>query len=210
MEAADSICYLVMDLEDGFNKDWYDFEFIIKFLKDVKVLESIIKYADSKPSDVNKMVTFRRELISYLVNLASSNFIKNYESIMKGEYEKELIDEDEFKVAKTLQIFTNQHIFTKKEVRFLELTGDSVISGLLDYYIKFLFHSNKQYKERAIGLISRSIIKAANLENGFPPDSHFDDLPSYYKLRIIVDFISGMTDQYALNHYQKLSGQKIT
>ena len=37
----------------------------------------------------------------------------------------------------------------------------------------------------------------------------FDDLSDYYKFRVILDFISGMTDQFALNHYQKLSGQKI-
>jgi dGTPase len=209
MEAADSICYLVMDLEDGFNKEWYDFEFIKHFLLDIKALDSIIKFADSKISDVNKMVTLRRELISYLVDLASSNFITKYDLIINGKYNKELIDDDESMVAQTLQEFTNNYIFTKKEIRFLELTGDSVISGLLDYYTKFLFHDNVHYRNRAIGLISRSIIKAANLENGLAADSHFDNLPTYYKLRVIVDFISGMTDQYALNHYQKLSGQKI-
>ena len=85
---------------------------------------------------------------------------------------------------------------------------------------------NKDYKKRTIGLISNSVIKAALLENDLklPDSSHdyykffeeFDDkkpndlkLNDYYKLRVIVDFISGMTDQYALNHFQKLSGQKI-
>ena len=37
----------------------------------------------------------------------------------------------------------------------------------------------------------------------------FEDLNIYYKLRVIIDFISGMTDQFALNHFQKISGQKI-
>lgn len=75
-------------------------------------------------------------------------------------------------------------------------------------------------------MISNSVIKAAVLEKQFkvpsspndyykffakydeqnPSKEIFDD---YHKLRIIVDFISGMTDQYALDHYQKLSGQKI-
>ncbi len=209
MEAADSICYLVMDIEDGFNKDWYDFDFIKEYLIEIEALSSIIKHADSKTSSVNKMVTLRRELISYLVSLATSNFVNNYESITQGNYNKELIDDDKHLVSKTLQSFTNDYIFTRKEIRFLELTGDSVISGLLDYYTEFLFHDNKQYRERAIGLISRSIIKAANLENNLAENSHFDNLPAYYKLRVIVDFISGMTDQYALNHFQKLSGQKI-
>ena len=37
----------------------------------------------------------------------------------------------------------------------------------------------------------------------------FDDLEDYFKFRVILDFISGMTDQYALDHFQKISGQKI-
>jgi dGTPase len=40
-------------------------------------------------------------------------------------------------------------------------------------------------------------------------EPQFEDLSNYYKFRVILDFISGMTDQFALNHYQKLSGQKI-
>ncbi|WP_373309640.1 hypothetical protein [Capnocytophaga cynodegmi] len=40
--------------------------------------------------------------------------------------------------------------------------------------------------------------------------NNVDELDDYYKLKIIVDFISGMTDQYALDHYQKINGQKIS
>ncbi len=84
------------------------------------------------------------------------------------------------------------------------------MSGLLKHYIDFLFHKDKDYKNRAETLISDSIKRIAFIENK-PDDktAKIDDLDNYYKLRIIVDFISGMTDQHALNHYQKISGQKI-
>ncbi len=49
----------------------------------------------------------------------------------------------------------------------------------------------------------------ALIENGYEENDTIQKLDDYYKLRIIVDFVSGMTDQFALNHYQKLSGQKI-
>ena len=58
-------------------------------------------------------------------------------------------------------------------------------------------------------MISKSIIKAALIENEMPLDESISKFNNYIKFRIIVDFISGMTDQYALNFYQKLNGQKI-
>lgn len=79
----------------------------------------------------------------------------------------------------------------------------------MNYYVDFIFHHPEDYKKRAVGLISNSIVRAALLENGKKENDSFDELTDYYKFRAIVDFISGMTDQFALNHYQKLSGQKI-
>jgi dGTPase len=209
MEAADSICYLVMDIEDGFNKDWYDYEKIKGILSPLNGVDHIFQKAEKKVYEVTKMVTLRIGLISYLVKLAVSNFVNNYEDICCGKYEHELINDDSNNVAKTLFEICASKIFPQKSIQTLELTGDSVITGLLDYYIKFIFHSEKDYRKRAIGLISRSLIKASLLENNFGKEVKFEDLNDYYKLRVIVDFITGMTDQYALNHFQKLSGQKI-
>ena len=209
MEAADSICYLVMDIEDGFNKGWYDFEKIKSILGKLNGIGNILESADKKINRVSKIVNLRIGLIKYLVDLTISNFIKYYESICNGTYNQELINDDENKVANTLLGICVSEIFPQKDIQFLELTGDSVISGLLDYYIEFLFHENEDYRKRAIGLISSSIIRASILENKLGYNGKFEDLSNYYKLRVIADFITGMTDQYALNHFQKLSGQKI-
>lgn len=206
MEAADSICYLVMDIEDGYNKGWYSFEDLKrKFIGNRKIFETL-QSQNHYENEVSQIVNFRIALISYLVKLATTNFIKNLELIIKGEYNKELIEEDEKFVAKDLQKFTIAEIFPKKEICSLELTGHSVLTGLLDYYIGFAFHRNKEYQKRSSKLISKSLIRIACLECKV---KKFEDLTDYFKLRVIVDFISGMTDQYALNHYQKLSGQKI-
>lgn len=209
MEAADSICYRVMDLEDGFNKGWYNYSFVKSHFSDIKHLKPIFKRLKKKKSETSKIVSFRISLISYLVELAINNFVKNYDSIFKGEYHKELIHDDENCVEEKLAEFCNNYIFPKKEIQSLELTGDTVLKGLLKIYTDYIFHENKKYSSKAVSLISSSIIKAAKLENGLDLNSKFNDFSDYYKLRIIVDFISGMTDQYALTHYQKLSGQKI-
>ncbi|GMN08914.1 deoxyguanosinetriphosphate triphosphohydrolase [Croceitalea sp. MTPC9] len=210
MEAADSICYLVMDIEDGFNKGWYNFDFIkskfghIDLVK--KKLEDLSKI-ESDAKGLSRMVKLRIFLISELVKLAVKNYVENLEEICDGSYNKELIKDDESGLTDALSSFTVKHIFKKREIQQLELTGHSVLTGLLDYYIDCLFKKSKDYKRRALGMISGSIIQAALFENN---TDEFDNLSDYAKLRIIVDFISGMTDQFALIHFQKLSGQKIS
>lgn len=210
MEAADSICYLVMDIEDGFNKGWYSFEFVKKKLEHIDLLREKLEELSKIDEDgkgITRMVKLRIFLISELVKLAIRNYVKNLDKICQGSYNHELIKDDESDLAETLSDFCFKNIFLKREIQQLELTGHSVISGLLDYYIDCIFVRNKHYKRRALGMISSSIIKASLLENKV---DDFDDLNDYFKLRIIVDFVSGMTDQFALNHFQKLSGQKIS
>lgn len=207
MEAADSICYLIMDIEDGFNKGWFKYSFIKDKLYGIEPLKGLFDFIDSKfKSEISKIVNLRLGLIKYFVVLSVNNFINNYDRIMNGVYSEELIKDDKYNVAKELGKFCVSNIFSNKEITSLELTGHSVIKGLLDYFIDFTFSANDDYKKRAIGMISKSTIKASLLETG---NQNFDDLSDYYKLRIIVDYISGMTDQYALNQFQKISGQKI-
>jgi dGTPase len=293
MEAADSIAYLCMDMEDGFNKGLFDIPYIkgVFIKNNASVATDIVKICDDKYSNTNtQIVNIRIKLIQYFVNLAFSNFEKNLPEIEVGKYNTELIRQDEHKVYKILSKICNKKIFTSREINYLESTGHSVFTGLLDFYISFIFNENTKYVKRAKSLISTSIINVAIEENLLPlsekklklkietinaeigrfkenmteieelnkelgnlkdeeaqfeklklsyqilfnkqltgllttlekdefkqcrsaiykiiePD--FEDLDNYFKFRVIIDFISGMTDQYALNHYQKISGQKI-
>lgn len=213
MEAADSICYLVMDIEDGCNKGWFNYDYLKKSFYSIKGLKKKFDELDAKKirygRNTTKLVNLRIHLISRLVALAVENFTKNIKAICNGTYKHELIYDDKTGLAKALKNFCSSEIFPKREIQSLELTGHSVLSGLLDYYIKFLFHEDKHYRKRAKGLISASIIRVALIENKLKESDSIDKLNDYYKLRIIVDFITGMTDQFALDHYQKLSGQKI-
>jgi dGTPase len=211
MEAADSICYLTMDIEDGFNKGWFNFNDISEQLANVKndkLQEKIgeLKELSGPGAETTKMVNLRIFLISELVKIAVQNYIDNIDDICEGKYQDELIKQDSTNLTKTLADFCFDHIFQEREIEQLELTGHSVLVGLLNYYIDFIFSGNKHYVRRAKGMISDSVIRIALMET---KASKFEELSDYYKLRIIVDFISGMTDQFALNHFQKLSGQKI-
>ncbi len=213
MEAADSICYLTMDIEDGFNKGWYNYEQLKEKLSKISGLEKIFKKIDKEKIEcgveVTRMVRLRISLISELVSLAVKNFIDNLDNIYSGKYNKELIFDDERKLAESLKTFCFKYVFSKREIVSLELTGHSVLTGLLNYYVSFVFHKDEKYRNRAQGLMASSIVRVAMMENGLKENGKLEELNHYYRLRVIVDFISGMTDQFAVDHYQKLSGQKI-
>lgn len=274
MEAADSIAYYIMDIEDGFNTNLLDMDDIAKVFKidrEPSIEESSIRkklrriYANDELTDERKIVNFRICLMTYLVDLAFDKFETNLDAIENGKYNTELIKDDDDEIAIILEKLCADKIFSSREINSLETTGYSVFTGLLDYYIKFLFHKNKKFRRRAISLISKSIIDCAieeslhnicvkrkekeksnqsrvrelesisnkiseykKLEGGDSNgkvdfdtinelkkeiysnlDPKFDDLDNYYKFRIILDFISGMTDNFALNHYNNISGQSI-
>lgn len=79
------------------------------------------------------MVDFRIKVIKYFVELATKNYLTHLEEIDKGEYSKELIEDDDWQLSKALQSFAQRYIFTRDEIQKVELTGVAVISGLLDF-----------------------------------------------------------------------------
>lgn len=248
VEAADSICYLSMDMEDAYNKKWFNLTtlynewqaFSSSAIGEAAELFSTLKNGDVGGSSGRKgFIKFRVNIIKYLVALAVRNYLANFEDILNGNYNKELVFDDEAQVAAFLQKFCVKHIYRQKEIQSVELTGWSVINGLLDIYIKLLLGEETAYIRHGEAMISLSVLRANKMDYlvhkgsiewspeercyvTLPSRARVEDvdalcdalpineLPNYYRLRIIVDFISSMTDKFAVNHYQKLSGQRIS
>lgn len=219
MEAADTICYRTMDIEDGFNKEYYSVEEFIGFLlhfnnpiihdkvaifKKDKLDEIDAKNINSKTT---KMVKLRIFLIQELVDLACNNFFKYYDEIMNGTYFDELIKDSEYPIEKALGDFESTKIFSNREILSLEVAGESILTGLLNHFVPDLVLDSKSKRsKRLYGLFSKSLIISILIDSD---KKKLDDLDVYYKLRLIVDYISGMTDNFALTTYQKLNGIKI-
>ncbi len=207
MEAADTICYRVMDVEDGFNKDWYTYSGIKNYLKGVPELDKLFEYLDAiegEGDEITRMVKLRIGVIANLVESALKKFLDNLDKISNGDYHTELLEDN--LLSKKLKAICDEMIFPKREILQLEVTGHSVISGLLDHYIDFLFNKDKHYKKRAKGMISGGLVRSMKIDTLI---DDFENFTPYTNLQIIVDFISGMTDQFALDQYQRISGQKI-
>ena len=235
VEAADTICYGTMDVEDGLYQNWYGIVDLLNQLSaiiskekgtDVDIRNIIdFNYSDEDIDKIDQRMlrlALREHLITYLVDLAIRNFINNIEDIDKGVYNKELVYDDPNKVAKALKDFTKRAILSNKNVLKFEITGNSVITGLLDLLIKYFFHEDKSYRSRLNGIISDSRMAVAmkeGLSNKYPEeelltqvetgDFNVGELSQYERYRMIVDFVSSMTDKYSVELYQILSGNSL-
>lgn len=242
VEAADSICYSVMDIEDGFYQKWYSIttitDFITDFIKEKtssKFIHNMIKekiadkikdhnaewQAGSEVLDRQLMMDLRVGLIDYFVRLAGKNFIDHLQEIDEGSYSNELIDDGKDGVFAALQKFSQKYIFPRKEILQVEMTGHSVISGLLKNYIFFATHHDDKYRKKLNSLLSSSNIYTAIHEKKHSKEKYwygtnqertefdFADYDMYTTLGTIVDQVAGMTDKYAVSLFQKLSGQRL-
>lgn len=227
MEAADTIAYRIMDVEDGFNKKIYKtdviFEYVLKNIPPTDELYSSLNVLrnDTFINERVKMVRLRIKLIDYLVKTAFDIFIKNYVDIMNGQYQKELLEDDKWEVEFKLGSICKEYIYNSDEVNLMEVTGNSVIVGLLNFYIEALIIKSNCLEKKAFNMISKSFIYTSILD--YNPSlqkqksidiykfnfKDFENLDNYFKLRVIVDFISGMTDLYALKHYQLINGLRL-
>lgn len=200
VEAADSICYLTMDLEDGFKKGLYTLRMLKETIGDD--FPEIVTYLAEEIPESAKITKIRNGLIGKLVTLAYKNFESHIDEIEAGEFNRELIFSAS-PLAAQLQQFCIEKIFSINDIYHLELVGHSVLTWLLDFYINNLFFRGKDYQKRTLALMSESIIRTALDET---ESASFDELNDYYKLRVIVDYIAGMTDRFALKTYREMSG----
>lgn len=238
MEAADSICYYVMDIEDANQKQWVSLVDLREEIANNENISDDVKQKLTNNTNLTKgenllekkeWVSYRTTLLTHLMEVATKNFVNNLQEIENGTYNKELI-EDNDGVYKVLSQISKTKILPKREITSLELTGEAVISGILDAYIKLFFHTSKTFRDRGKSLISRSIFMTVLHEHRekFKDDEDFsvkylnkDNIDELYRnfdvadftveerFRLIRDFVACMTDKFALEHFQKLSGQKI-
>lgn len=238
LEAADDIIYICDDIEDGTKKGYIDWEKEYNDLKKVILKESgeskkyveLFLKIDNKKTDselgdsevkLSKVRNFRNYTQGYLLERAVEEFIKSYDKIMEGTYEyNELLHEESLLIDKLKEI-TAENCFACHEVLALELVGDKVIKTLLDIFVETLVFSSakdllksKTYAGKIYKLISPNFTYIALNENddksSFESNyERLDALSVYDRLHLAVDFISGMTDSYAVNLYKELMGIKL-
>ncbi len=201
VEAADDICYQLMDIEDAhklhlITKD-KAFELMLNFFDEEKKQRRINNM--NLLGDVNEQIAYlRASVIGLLVNQCSEEFIKCEESILSGKHKGSLIDNipqlsrDAYKKCSE---FAYQKIYFSKDVLDIELAGYRIIGFLLDVFTEAILKPDHVYSKLLLQRIPEQ----------YKPQK--DDL--YTKMQSILDFVSGMTDVYALDLYRKITGMGL-
>lgn len=202
VEAADDICYQIMDIEDahklGILSTSYVKELYQNFFDRQKNSKEINKINQTllEVTDTNEQISFLRALvIGKLVNDCSIAFLNNYEAIMNGEKIKpliELVDNTSLSAMKVVRDISIEQVYNHKAVIEIELSGYRIIGSLLDNYCKAIMNPNSAYNAKILRLL--------------PKQFRCTDGTNYEKLMAILDYVSGMTDLYALDQYRVLQG----
>ena len=204
MEAADDICYLVLDMEDAHKRgiigtDAIERCFLSFFNPDIPKDKEVFKHKDEVYHDVTdtneRMAFLRATLINKLVNCASDIFVKHYEAIMEGHFEKSLIShlpEFEKQALEVCRDASVKHIYRHPSVVKIELTGFNVVGTLMEDFTDAVLNPDTPYNKKLLSLI--------------PEQFKVTTDEVYPKLQSIIDFVSNMTDLYAVRLYKDLRG----
>ncbi|WP_281203181.1 deoxyguanosinetriphosphate triphosphohydrolase [Cytobacillus kochii] len=227
LEAADDIAYLTADIEDAVKKkviNWDSVYIGIKhkfeemYPKEFMKLEELRKRALSNEVPNKNLINvqnFKVYIQGILISAVVNSFKDNYDSIMEGTFEGDLLSNS---TARTLSVelgnLAFEHVFADKEVLTLELVGDRVITDLLNLFVNAVVNvddltETKTKHEKLVHLISENFRHIQRISKKGEPTVEFKDLSLYNRLQLVTDFISGMTDGYAVNLHQELLGVKL-
>ncbi len=189
VEAADDICYTIIDFEDGINLGLVSEDFALEYL--IKLVK------DTIDSNKYQTLTTKEDRISYLRALAIGNlindavkvFIENEEAILKGDFPYALTDRSKYKAQiDDIIKLSVKNIYQSREVIEKELSGYQIINNLLD---KFITAYNNNYEGRATNY-DKLLLKI------LPEKHHLAKESLYERLLHICHFISLLTDGKAV------------
>jgi dGTPase len=201
VEAADDICYQIMDIEDAHRLKLLTFEetfsLLMGFFSDER-RESIIRHLDIV-SDPNERVAYLRSCaIGTLVYECSETFCQHEQEILRGTFNASLIDlisDIPAAAYKECSRIAYSRIYCSPDVVDIEVAGHQIISVLLDKMLDAVIHPEKSYSKLLLDRI--------------PAQYETRSEEIYTRILAILDYISGMTDVYALDLYRKIYGMSL-
>ncbi|HEY5125282.1 MAG TPA: dNTP triphosphohydrolase [Ignavibacteria bacterium] len=208
MEAADDICNVFLDFEDsvklGIIKETDYEDPLINIVTPGFKLGLYNKSLFNKIKDKNERYSFlRAKAMDTLVNNISDIFLEKEEKILNNEFDKPLISKIEpvfFKSLKEIDKVKRSVIFKNRNVLEIETAGYEILGGLLNYFIDIALVSKYINQGKQPTLYGEKLI------NLIPPTFYDPKDNNFQKVIKIVDYVTGMTDVFALDLYRKLKG----
>ena len=218
MEAADDIAFSAADIEDGVKLGIVTIDDIREIFEKnlaenkntiIKEIDKLKEYY-SKDKQVFQSIIIQKIRIAtqrIMIEEVINTFKNNYEEIMTGDLQNELIDISDAKDIRKSYKELQSLVFNEKSILKKEIAGWEAIYGLLKIFVKASKSGNfkkdgNNYEARLYNIIAASHRKVYEDIEKYPNEE-------YKKIQLIVDFISGMTDTYAINLYQELKGIKL-
>lgn len=193
VEAADDICYTIIDFEDGINlglvSEDYALEYLIKLVKD-----SIDTSKYNALTTKEDRISYLRALaIGSLINDAVNVFVENEELILQGKFPFALTDKSKYKAQMNDIIkLSVKNIYQSREVIEKEINGYQIINNLLD---KFITAYNNKFEGNETNF-DKLLLKI------LPEKHHLEKETLYERLLHICHFVSMLTDGNALKYNQ--------
>ncbi|WP_438712813.1 dGTP triphosphohydrolase [Aquimarina muelleri] len=200
VEAADDICYTIIDFEDGINLGWIEEEYALEYL--IKLVKNSIntsKY-NNLVTTADRLSYLRSLAINTLIQEAASVFIENEEQILSGTFDIALIDKSKYQaqINDIIKISIDK-IYQSKEVTEKEIAGYEILATLLDRYCVATDNFNQDISSNYDKLILRA--------EGGNFDYKNEDV--YTRLIGICNYVASLTDGNALMKFQKIRGLQI-
>lgn len=201
VEAADDICYQLMDIEDAYK---------LKILTTEETKELLMGFFEEDRrkhiqntfrivSDENEQIAYlRSSVIGLLIRECTRVFLEHEAEILSGNFEGTLIKQIQERPAIAYQHCSDisfRKIYRSRDVLDIELAGFKIISTLLDLMIEAVTSPEKAYSELLINRVSGQYkIKSPVLHE---------------RIQAVLDYVSGMTDVFALDLYRKINGNSL-
>ncbi len=201
VEAADDICYEVMDLEDAHKLKIISGDevksLLLGFFPDDR-REHMLQVMDAVDDPNEKISYLRACVIGLLVKLTAQMFVDNEDAILRGELQGSLLDhlpEFEHRAFERCVALSWAKIYCASDVVDIELAGNRIITFLLDKLIQAVLHPELNYSRLLLSKV---------------PGQYEVDHPTLFgKIQAVIDHVSGMTDVYALDLYRSLWGMSL-
>jgi dGTPase len=205
VEAADDICYRIIDMEDGHRLGIILKDEIASLFIDVirsinrpeEKWEKVYKYYNDI-EDTNEGIAFlRAKVINVLTLQAVDLFLSNQEAILNGSFNDTLLDniERDCEPLRTIGKISLEKIYQHDTVMQIEIAGYNVLSELLQLFIPALLKEKPSHKEQMVLKLFPYQFTEYQLNSS-----------GYEKIMSALDFLSGMTDTYATEIYRRLKG----
>ena len=201
VEAADDICYQMMDIDDAYKlklltpKEAKDLYLLFFDEKKKRRVEEIFSFV----TDGNEQIAYlRATVIGILIKECTKVFMENEEAILNGTFEGALIKHISSPLSESYKECSRvavEKIYRSRDVLDIELAGFHVISTLLELMINAVQSPEKAYSQLLINRVSSQYdIKAPTL---------------YGRIQAVLDYLSGMTDVFALDLFRKIKGNGL-